>query len=83
MAQRFFINKFQLSRMFKQEFGVNYQDYLIGARVKAAARLLLGTDLKLYEIAERTGFGEPSYLSNVFKKYYGVSPREYRGGKEP
>lgn len=83
VAQRFFINKFQLSRMFKQEFGVNYQDYLIGARVKAAARLLLGTDLKLYEIAERTGFGEPSYLSNVFKKYYGVSPREYRGGKEP
>ena len=51
-------------------------------RVKAAAQLLSDTQLKLYEIAERTGFGEPSYLSNVFKKYYGVSPREYRGGKE-
>ena len=82
VAQKFFINKFQVSRLFKQQFGVNYQDYLIGVRVKAAAQLLSDTQLKLYEIAERTGFGEPSYLSNVFKKYYGVSPREYRGGKE-
>jgi YesN/AraC family two-component response regulator len=82
VAQRFFINKFQVSRLFKQTLGINYQDYVISVRVKAAAQLLRDSDLKLYEIAERTGFGEPSYLSNVFKKFYGVSPREYRGGKE-
>ena len=81
VAQKFFINKFQVSRLFKQQTGVNYQDYVTGARLKAAAELLSGTDLKLYEIAERTGFGEASYLSNVFKKFYGVSPREYRIGR--
>jgi len=81
VAQKFYINKFQVSRLFKQQTGVNYQDYVTGARLKAAAELLSGTDLKLYEIAERTGFGEASYLSNVFKKFYGVSPREYRIGR--
>ena len=81
VAQKFFINKFQVSRLFKQQTGVNYQDYVTGARLKAAAELLSGADLKLYEIAERTGFGEASYLSNVFKKFYGVSPREYRIGR--
>lgn len=36
-------------------------------------------DYKMYEIADEVGFGNnPQYFSNVFKKYSGYNPTEYR-----
>lgn len=81
MATRFYISKYQISRLFKRIYDVNYQDYVLKARMEAAARFLRSTQMKLYEVSQRVGFEEPSYFSNVFKKYYGVSPREYRCGR--
>lgn len=78
MAARFYLSRYQISRLFKQVVGVNYQDYVLGVRMKEAARRLTYTDERLYEIARAVGFDEPSYFSNVFKKTYGLSPRAYR-----
>lgn len=78
MAARFYISRFQISRLFKQVVGMNYQDYVLSVRMKEAARRLTYTDERLYEIAQAVGFDEPSYFSNVFKKTYGLSPRAYR-----
>ncbi len=78
MAERFCVSRFQISRLFKQSFGVNYQDYVLSVRMKAAARLLTHSNMRLYEISVAVGFDEPSYFSNVFKKTYGLSPRAYR-----
>lgn len=78
MASRFYISRFQISRLFKQVVGMNYQDYVLSVRMKEAARRLTYTDERLYEIAQAVGFDEPSYFSNVFKKTYGLSPRAYR-----
>ena len=78
MAAKFYLSRYQISRLFKQVVGVNYQDYVLGVRMKEAARRLTYTDERLYEIARAVGFDEPSYFSNVFKKTYGLSPRAYR-----
>ena len=42
--------------------------------------LLRETDLSLPEIAYRTGFKHPQYLSESFKREFGLTPGEYRGG---
>lgn len=81
MADRFFISRFQISRLFKQLYGVNYQDYILSVRMELAAGMLSRTHARLYEIAAAAGFDEPSYFSSVFKRYYGMSPREYRQKK--
>ncbi|MDE5654629.1 MAG: AraC family transcriptional regulator, partial [Clostridia bacterium] len=47
-----------------------------------AQKLLLSrniNNLKIYEIAERCGFNAQLYFSRVFKKFVGVSPKEYIG----
>jgi two-component system response regulator YesN len=78
VAGRFDIDKYQLSRVFKQEFGVNYWSYVIKVRMEKAADLLIGTNWKNGRIAEHTGFLDESHFSRAFKKYYGVTPKEYR-----
>lgn len=67
-----------LSRMFRKEMGVTFIDYLTSVRIRKAIELLHNGELKIYEIAEFTGYANQHYFSNVFKKNLGVSPAEYR-----
>lgn len=78
IADRFGIDKFQLSRLFKQELGVNYWNYVIQVRMEKAAELLLRTEEKNSSIASATGFVDESHFSRTFKKYYDMSPKQYR-----
>lgn len=67
-----------LSRIFKKEKGVTFIDYLTSVRIRKAIELFQDGDLKIYDVAERTGYATQHYFSNVFKKNLGVSPAEYR-----
>ncbi|MFB9273897.1 response regulator transcription factor [Cohnella cellulosilytica] len=67
-----------LSGLFKKEMQQNYADYLVQYRIEQAKELLLGTYMKTYEVAEKTGFANHSYFSRAFKKMTGSSPREFR-----
>lgn len=67
-----------LSGLFKKQYGMTFQDYLIHTRIEKAKRLILTTDLKNYEIAERIGFGDVSYFGTRFKKLVGMSPKQYK-----
>ncbi|RXZ81931.1 helix-turn-helix domain-containing protein [Paenibacillaceae bacterium] len=67
-----------LSSYFKIRTGLSPIDYLIQVRIEKAAVLLLETDAVLKEIAIGVGYQDPSYLSRLFKKYKGVSPKRYR-----
>ncbi|AFH60798.1 response regulator transcription factor [Paenibacillus caseinilyticus] len=78
VADRFGIDKYQLSRTFKQAFGENYWPYVTRRRLEKAAQLLCGTDWKNGRIAEATGYADESHFSKAFKKHYGVAPKEYR-----
>ena len=53
-------------------------DYITRVRVENSVRLMEKRELTLREIAAHCGFKSPGYFSKVFKKYLGVTPREYR-----
>jgi len=67
-----------LSTVFKQLFGIPFQDYVHNFRLEKSKILLLSTSYKVYEIAEKTGFEDPNYFSSSFKKHYGISPNKFR-----
>ena len=66
------------SKIFKQETGTTFLNYLIHRRMEEAKRLLNQTDYKSHVIGEMVGYPEPNYFSYVFKKNCGVSPAKYR-----
>lgn len=70
------------SMMFPQTLGCGFVDYLNQVRIDHACLYLQQNFLKNYEIAYRVGFRDEKYFSRVFKKLKGMSPREYRLGKQ-
>lgn len=68
----------QTIRIFKTAYGITPYEYIIGCRIKNAKLLLTNTNLYIKEIAERCGFSDEHYFSNIFKAKTGYSPKEYR-----
>jgi len=71
-------SKNYLSNLFKQETGTTIWNYLVDFRMKKAREMLLNTDLKMYEIADRLGYSEQIYFSRIFKERCGLSPSEFK-----
>lgn len=67
-----------LSYLFKKYTGFNLWEYVIKLRMEESRRLLLDTDMRRYEIADKVGYESPEHFSKIFKKYYGVSPSEIK-----
>lgn len=69
-----------LGKVFKKEVGENFSHYVMTKRMEMAKKLIIGGEKdKIYEVAEKVGYGANSqYFSQVFKKYTGVSPLEYK-----
>lgn len=69
-----------LGKLFKKETGKNFSHYVMEKRMELAKTLILeGKMDRIYEVAESVGYGSNSqYFSQVFKKYTGVSPLEYK-----
>jgi len=65
------------STLFKALMGQSFQDYMLNTRLEKSKLLLLTTDLKVYEVADRVGFEDVNYFSVRFKKKYGISPKNY------
>lgn len=67
-----------LGTQFHKETGVTFSAYIKNYRITKAKELLVGTSLKLYEIAERVGYFDPKYFSKVFRDVTGQLPAEFR-----
>ena len=78
VAAKFFVSREYVSRRFKQEYGINFTDYIGKYRIEKAKLLMQNQYLKLSQIAEMVGFHDVKYFSKVFKKQEGLSPKEYR-----
>ena len=78
LAEKFFINKFYLSKIFKETYGTTVNNYLISKRITRAKQLLRFTDMTVDEIGNAVGMGDANYFSRTFRKVEGISPREYR-----
>ena len=57
---------------------MNFSAYIRNFRITKAKELLIGTSLKLYEIAEKVGYSDAKYFSRVFKETTGQLPADYR-----
>lgn len=71
-----------VSKYFHERAGVTFSDYLTAVKMRKAAELLGDISYKTYEISERVGYGHAKNFTRTFKKYYGVTPREYRNGHQ-
>ena len=80
ICDELFLSTSQFSLLFKEGTGQTFVEYLTAFRVDEAKKLLKTTDLKGYEVAEKTGFSDPRYFSIVFKKLTGLTAMEYRKG---
>lgn len=78
VADKFYISAGHLSRILKKNCGKTFLDLLTQIRVENAKILLRNPRLKAYEVANAVGFKDPKYFSQVFKKYTGKTPSDYK-----
>jgi|GEM_PF-2112649 two-component system response regulator YesN len=78
VASEVFVSPYYLSRLFKQQCGIGFQDYLTAIRISEAKELLRSTDSTCAVIAERVGYSTASYFSKIFGRITGQSPTEFR-----
>lgn len=67
-----------LSKLFRNEMGIGFLDYMTQIRLKESEKLLEETNLSIKEIAAKVGYLDEKYYSKLFKKATGIKPSEYR-----
>lgn len=67
-----------LSRIFKDETGMNFTDYVTKTRLEKAMELILNTDGTIEQISRQVGFNSSGYFIKKFKTQYGVTPKMYK-----
>ncbi|MDF9841619.1 MULTISPECIES: helix-turn-helix domain-containing protein [unclassified Paenibacillus] len=72
------LNPSYLSHLFKKETGLAVSDYIQHERIEEAKRLMELPGITLSDIAIRLHFNDQSYFTKVFKKFTGMTPRQYR-----
>ncbi len=72
------VNSSYLSRVYKKETGESIIDAINKIRIDKAKKLLKVHGKKIFEVALEVGIDNPAYFTHVFKKYTGISPKEYR-----
>ena len=78
VADHVHLNPAYFSTLFKQSIGSSFKEYLNMVRIEESKRLLSNTDYSIIDISLATGFEDQSYFSKVFKKYTGLTPKQYR-----
>lgn len=71
-----------LERLFRSHLGTTPRAYLTGLRMQTAAELLRNSTLRIGQIAERVGYGDPLAFSHAFRRVHGTSPRAFRKSQQ-
>lgn len=76
-------SEYHFMRFFKRHMNMTCIEYLNQYRLEMAARKLLQTELPITDIALETGYNNISYFNRIFRKKFGITPKEYRscGGR--
>lgn len=78
LAEMFYINKFYLTRIFKEQFGLPISHYLLQIRITHAKQLLRFTDQTMEAIGAACGMGDGNYFTRMFRRVEGITPGEFR-----
>lgn len=78
ISDRLNMTIFQTSKLIKNEFGQTFKEMLQNKRFQMAEKLLIKTELSIYDIMLNIGYENSSYFHKKFKKIFSLSPAEYR-----
>jgi AraC-like DNA-binding protein len=76
LAQAIFVNKFYLSRQFKQAMNISVYQYIKQKRLAHAKQLII-SDRPIIDIYLECGFGDYTNFFRAFRQAVGMSPKEY------
>lgn len=77
LEEKFYINKYYLSSLFKKDTGVNIHEYIILKRI-AKAKILLSEGYGITEVCQMSGFCDYAHFIRTFKLHIGTSPGQYK-----
>ncbi|MFC5407191.1 response regulator [Cohnella soli] len=78
LSKHVHMNHAYLCRLIKKETGTNFRELLWQIRIEKAKELLADSETKAFEVAYQVGFKDPSHFSQLFKRFVGVTPTEFR-----
>lgn len=78
VASSYNVSPAYLSRIFKEETGITFSDYLIQYRIRIAKELLKDISVNVTEVAEQVGYCDSKHFSKSFKAIVGITPKDYR-----
>lgn len=78
LGKTFNYNSAYLGKKFKDSTGEYYNDFLDTIRLESAKKLLIDSNLLIYEISAEVGYGNLDYFYRKFKDYTGMTPSDYR-----
>lgn len=78
LADQYFISKFYLTKIFKEQYGISINNYIQQVRINHAKQILRFTDYTMEQVGFECGFEDANYFARTFKKVEGISPTEYR-----
>ena len=78
IADSLCLSESHLSRLFKDQTGINFLQYLQAYRVNRSIELLHDPSMNISMICHRCGFPSPGYFSKIFRRFIGSSPSQFR-----
>lgn len=78
LAEMFNISKTYLSNLFRRETGVTLTEYIHQVRMRKAITLINSSALPVAAIATACGYNDINYFTRIFKRTYGLSPKQYQ-----
>ena len=76
------MSRSNLMRVFRKATGQTPIEYLVRLRIQRAMEMLRNSDLSITEIALEVGFNDSNYFTRQFRRALGLSPRQFRAGKQ-
>ncbi len=67
-----------ISRIFKEELGMNYIDYIIQKRINHAKELMLSGEKNIRKVSEAVGYSDVNYFCRVFKRHTGLTTGQFK-----